>query len=165
MTTATLVEAKATLVSEYFTGEKGILKTYYKTGCGSFIKLNKAKFKNKEAVRWGFRQGFLSHDQYEYQMVCSWEQDIYRNGCSAPDAEYLDAEILWTILGEMVKNYHGRTIIRDEVWHKLGINPFGDTYHTDRDYEKQWRILGRLAQAGYVWFQSCADVWNIEVRH
>lgn len=166
MTTATdtLTAAKALLVSEYFTEDQGIIQTKYNPGSSPVHKLNKRRFKNKEAIKWAFSQGFLSNTPNERQWSMDWEKDIYANRWLAPDAEMLDDEILWEILKDAVSTHGGRSIISNPVWEKLGINPYGDRYHTENDLAKQWRIMAKLGRS-YIWFQSCGDLWNIEIRH
>jgi hypothetical protein len=160
-----LVEAKALLISEYFTEENGILRTKWQKGkYNSVSQLNKRRFRNREAVKWAFSQGFLSNDPNERQWSMDWENEIYANRWLAPDAEMLDAEILWEILKDAINAHCGRSIIKHPVWAKIGVNPHGDRYHTEADYQKQWRILAKLAQCNYIWFQSCADLWNIELK-
>jgi hypothetical protein len=158
-----LVAAKAVLLSEYFTDRNEILKTDWDSESLD-RKLNKRKFKNKEAVRWAFREGFLCTNQNERNWVMDWSMNIYAKRWPVPDIERIEVEVLWEILKDAIKAHSGRSIITHSAWENLGINPHGDRYHTEADYQKQWRIIAKLAHHGYIWFQSCGDLWRIEIK-
>jgi hypothetical protein len=161
-----LTSAKALLVSEYFTGKKGVVCTKLVKKSRTYQSmLDKRKFKNKEAVKWAFSRGFLSNDPHERQWVMDWDKDIYVNGWISPDVDLLEPEILWALLKDAISTHKGRSIISSAAWENLGINPLGNRFHTDKDYQKQWTVLARLASFDYIWFESCGNVWNIEPKN
>lgn len=108
--------------------------------------------------RWALAMGLLAQ-RADRRLVC---------GGSAFSPTYeLPIDALWALVRPMLhgQRSRGRSLASDPHWLTLNIYPEGQRGYTQRDYDEQMAVMGRLASHGYLIVQMGGSVWEITDAH
>jgi hypothetical protein len=132
----------ALIVKEYGYGDSGIIT-------------RDKKVSRRKATKSDIREAF----------ICGLTDE---NGFMQYDAKIfpsqLDADVLWCILGDAIKECTGFSITRHHVWRYLGLWETTKTaFYQDWMLEEMRQCLVSLDLAGKIKFLDSGSIWDISV--
>lgn len=125
-------------------------------GHGS-LKIDRRRY-NLATLRWAERWGLIQKEEDgTWVWGPSYRYDVIRD---------TPIEVLWKLFEEylMPEEHCGYSLGRRKGWLDLGIYPIGHIHHSQRDRDDIEGCLLRLAQHNKIWFQACADIWDVRKR-
>lgn len=121
------------------------------------LKIDRRRY-NRATLRWAERRGLIQKEEDgTWVWGSSYRYDVIRD---------TPIEVLWKLFEEylMPEEHCGYSLGRRKGWLDLGIYPIDHAHHTQRDRDDIESCLLRLAQYNKIWFQACADIWDVRKR-
>lgn len=121
------------------------------------LKIDRRRY-NRATLRWAEHWGLLQRQEDNtLSYGSSYQFDAIRD---AP------IEILWTLFEKhiMPDEHAGYSLGKRKGWIELNIYPINHPSHSLRDRDDIEHCLLRLAQHNKLYFQACADIWDVRKR-